>query len=269
MNADQAIIAVNTTLVRSAGIAADDPTQRQFIGLIIEYVGAQNSCLITTASNNSIASAVGATGAEAADANFMVGLTPGTIDLTNAAANTMGEVVDFINGLADYKARLVSLRRDDDADTTAALVAVTSQQAKVKGGLKLAVDTSVADQVSFEISALDGGIIAGNLVGDSGVGSDYKFNAQNSLRRVDATLTYSGADLFRVYEVDDEAKTDELIYTNTISAILAASTSAGSEEFPEPGITARPGRRLIVRLSAASSIAVTQLSWLGFTKLLA
>lgn len=268
MNLSEAQLAASLVLPRSGGIAADDPTTREFVGMIIEYVGPQQSCLITTASNNSIASAVGATGAEAADANFTVGSTPGTIDLTNTAANTMGEVVDFINGLADYKARLVGLRREDDADTTAALVAVTSQQAKVSGGLRLAVDTSVADQVSFEISALDGTIVAGSTTGDSGLGSDWSRMAINSLRRVDATLTFSGADLFRVYEVDDEAKTDELIYQNTITAILAASTSAGSEEFGAPGIASRPGRRLLVRLSAASSIAVTNLSFIGETKLL-
>lgn len=268
MNLSEAQLAASLVLPRSGGIAADDPTQRQFVGLVIEYVGAQQSCLITTSGNNAIASAVGATGAEAADTNFTVGATPGTIDLTNTAADTMGEVVDFINGLADYKARLVSLRRADDADTTAALVAVSSQQAKVSGGLKLAVDTSVADQVSFTISAMDGNIIPGSSVGDSGVGSDWSRMAVNSLRRVDATLTYSGADLFRVYEVDDEAKSDELIYQNTISAILAASTNAGSEEFASPGIASRPGRRLLVRLSAATSIAVTNLSFIGETKLL-
>lgn len=265
MNLAEAQLAQNSILYRAAGIAADDPTQRNFIGLIIEYVGAQQSCLITTASNNSIASAVGSTGAEAADANFTIGATPGTIDLTNTAADTMGEVVDFINGLADYKARLVSLRRADDSDTTGALVAVTSQQAKVAGGLKLATDTSVCKHVSFSISTLDGNIAAGSQVGDQGVDTDYSRRAVNFLRRVDTTLTYSGADLFRVYEVDDEAKSDELLFQTTISATFAASTSAGNEEWTAPGLACRPGRRLLVRFSAATSIAVTNMSFLGAT----
>lgn len=269
MNATEAQMARNTVLVRNAAISADDPTQRQFVGMIIEYVGSSASCLITTAANNTIASAVGAAGSEAADANFTVGAVSGTIDLTAAAADTMGEVVDFINGLADYKARLVGLRRADDADTVGALVAVTSQQAKVSGGLKLAVDTSVADHVSFEISALDGTIVPGAAAGNTGLGSDWNRHAENSLRRVDGTFTYSGADLFRIYEVDDENKSDELLFQTTISAVLAASTNAGSEEFPSPGITARRGRRLLVRLSAATSIAVTNCSFLGTTTVFA
>lgn len=272
MNSEIATIAERLMVPRNFAVVADDPTTRQFLGMIIEYVGSQASCLITTASNNSIASAVGAAGAEAADANFTVGSTPGTIDLTNAASNTMGEVVDFINGLADYKARLVGLRRADDADTTAALVAVTSQQAKVKGGLGLAIDTSVADQVSVEISVLDGKIANGATEGQVGTDSDSKRAAQNFLRRVDGTLTYSGADVFEVIEVDDAAQSDRVIYSNTISAVLAASTSAGTEDFTNAGLSqglaSDVGKRLILRLRAATSIAITNLNVIGATKVL-
>lgn len=265
MNLNDALLAQNTVIYHAGAINADDPTQRNFIGMVIEYVGSSQSCLITTAANNTIASAVGATGAEAADANFTVGGTSGTIDLTNAAANTMGEVVDFINNLADYKARLICLRRDDDADTTGALVAVSGIQAKVSGGLKLAVDTSVADHVSFSISTMGGSIAAGSSVGDSGIESDNRRRAVNFLKRIDTTLTYVGADLFRVYEIDDEAKTDELLWQTLISATFAASTSAGTEEWPSPGLASRPGRRLLVRFSAATSVAVTNLSYFGQT----
>lgn len=261
----------------SMAVTADDPTTRQFVGLIIEYVGASASCLITTASNNTIASAIGAAGAEAADTNFTVGATPGTIDLTNTAADTMGEVVDFINSLADYRARLVCLRRSDDADTTAALVAVTSQQAKVTGGLKLAVDTSVADHVSCELSVLDGTMFSGGRTsgatvdnatvrGFGGLNGDFKRGSLVELHQVDETLTYSGTGTLEVIEVDDFAKTDEVVYSGSIPA---ASTSAGSKSFGQlgvSGITARLGRRFIVRIRAATSVAVTNLVVYGKIK---
>lgn len=251
-------------------VAADDPTTRQFVGMIIEYVGDQASCLITTAGNNTIASAIGAAGAEAADASFTVGATPGTIDLTNAAANLMGEVVDFINSLSGYKARLVSLRRADDADTTGALVAVTSQQAKVSGGLSLAVDTSVADHVSCELSMLDGTMFSGGGVDKTvrqfaGLNGDYKRESLVELYQVDETLTYVGANVFEIIEVDDFRKSDEVIYSG---AIPGASTAAGSKSFGQlgvSGITARIGRRLIVRARAATSVAIT--SFVAYGKL--
>ena len=268
MNADQAVLAGAMIQNRMMGIGADDPTQRQYLGIIIEYVGAQPSCLITTASNNSIASAVGAASGEVADPNFTVGSTPGTIDLTNAAADTMGEVVDLINGLADYKARLVACRRADDSDTTGALVAVSGIQAKVPGGLGLALDTSVCDHVSCEISALDGMIASGTVEGQVGSNGDSKRVAVNALVRVSGTLAYTGNDLFRVYEVDDENKTDELIYQQLVSVVIAATTVAGSTTFPGDGIVARNGRRLIVRASAATTMAVTNYNVQGTTKVL-
>lgn len=257
MNVDMSQLAINNAISRSLTIAADDPTQRQFLGMIIEYIGPSASCLITTASNNSIASAVGAAGSEAADANFTVGATPGTIDLTNAAADTMGELVDFINGLSDYRARLVGCRRADDSDTTAALVAVSSQQAKVKGGLGLALDTSVCDHISFEVSSYDGTLPAGFVKTYDGPAGDFKRQAENRLTRFAGTNTYSGTDYFRVYEVDDVNKTDELIYTSLLSVVTAASTSAGGTTFAGDGIVGRRGRRLLVRAGAATSIAVT------------
>lgn len=259
MNNDQAELAINLAQNRSIGIAADDPTTRQFLTMIIKYVGAQASCLITTAANNSIASAVGAAGSEAADANFTVGSTPGTIDLTNAGADTMGEVADFINGLADYECRLVGCLRADDADTTAALVAVTSAQAKVSGGLGLAPDTSVAKNLTFEASCLDGGLANSGNLGEAQVGlnNDNRRVSVNSLLRVAGTLTYTGADSFKVYEVDDENKTAALIYQQLISVVIGASTVAGSTAFPNSGIVAGNGKRMVVRLAGASSFAVT------------
>ena len=268
MNADQAVLAASIQSNRSMGVGADDPTTRQFLGMIIEYIGAQASCLITTASNNTIASAVGAVGATAADANFTVGSTPGTIDLTNSAADTMGEVVDFINGLADYKARLVALRRADDAGTVGALVAVSGIEAKIAGGLGLAVDTSVADNIACEISALDGLMYSGNSKAQPWINGDKARNAVNSLVRVAGTLAYTGADLFQVYEVDDFAKTDELIYQQLVSVVIAASTSAGTTTFPGAGITGRPGKRLIVKAKGATTMAVTNFNVEATTKCL-
>lgn len=279
INDTQRMLNLGRNVSMSAG--ADDSTIRQFVGLIVEYVGAQASCLITTASNNSIASAVGVAGAEAADANFTVGGTPGTIDLTNAAADTMGEVVDFINSLADYRARLVALRRADDADTVGALVAVTSQQAKVPGtGLRLAIDTSVAKHATVEISALDGSMYSGGGTSSqspdtrtirnmAGLNGDFKQNSLVELHQIDETLTYTGAAVTEVIEVDDFARTDEVIYS--APTIPGATTVAGTKSFGQlgvSGVTARQGKRLLVRLRAASSFAITNLVVYGKIKVL-
>lgn len=259
----------------SMSVAATNPTIRQFVGIIIEYVGASASCLITTAAGNSIASKIGALGAEAADPLFTIGAAPGTLDLTAAAGDTMGEVVDFINNLADYKARLVGLRRSDTSSTTAYLVAVTDQQAKVAGvGLSLAVSTADAKQVTCELSMLDGNMFSGGNVDKTirhfgGLNGDYKRNSLVELHQVDETLTYTGTGTFEVIEVDDKAKTDEVIFTSTIPG---ASTAAGTKSFGSlgvSGITARIGRRLLVRFRGASTLsAITNLTVYGKLKCL-
>ena len=258
-------------LARNVAMAATSTTAnpRQFKAIAIEYVGASNSALITIASTT-IVSAIGNTGSEAADANFTVGGVPGTIDLTNAAANTAGELVDFINGLTDYKARLIGLRRADVISGAGYFVAASTQQAKGNGGYAVNTAVAVALHVTAELSMLDGNIYSGSSVKDKftgGVNSDYKRQSLVELIQVDETLTYTGAGVFEVIEVDDFAKTDEVIYSGTIPG---ATTVAGTKSFGQlgvAGITAREGRRLLVRFRAASSLsAVTNLVIYGRLK---
>lgn len=257
-------ITIMNGLARNVAMVATSTTAnpRQFKGFIVEYVGASESALFTVGATT-IAMAIGATGAEADDANFTVGGTPGTIDLANAAANTAGELVDFINSLTDYKCRLVGLRRADVISASGYFVAATSQQAKVPGvGYAAGMNTAVALHITAELSVLDGGMFAGNNTptdktarGYNGARGDYKAGALVELYQLDETLTYTGAGLFEVIEVDDFAKTDEVIYSNTIPG---ATTAAGSKSFGQlgvSGITARKGKRLLVRCRAASTLS--------------
>lgn len=242
---------------------------RQFKGLIIEYIGSSASALITVDAT-SIACAIGAAGAEAADTTFTVGGTPGTIDLTNASADTAGELVDFINGLSGYKARLVGLRRSDDITTSGYFVAAASQQAKGNGGYAVNTAVAVAKHITAEISILDGNIYSGSDAKakyKGGVNSDYSRQSLVELHQVDETLTYTGTGTFEVIEVDDFNKTDEVIYSGTIPG---ATTVAGTKSFGQlgiSGITARSGRRLLVRFRAATTLsAVTNLVIYGKLK---
>lgn len=265
------------SLARNVSLNATSTTAnpRQFKGLIIEYVGAQVSALLTVGAT-SIAVAIGAQGAEAADTNFTVGATPGTIDLTNAAADTAGELVDFINNLTDYRARLVGLRRADVLTTSGYFVAASSQQAKGNGGYAANVAVAVALHLTCELSILDGQMYKGATTGTvdaknlrrmNGIDGDFKKVSSIELHQVDETLTYTGAAVFEVIEVDDFNQTDEVIYSSTIPG---ATTVAGTKSFGQlgvSGITARYGKRLLVRFRAASTLsAVTSVTIYGRLK---
>jgi len=123
------------------------------IGLIIEYFGPQQSCLIVVDdTTGDISSTIGVLGAEATDTTFLEpGGTGGNIDVSDANANTFGKVVDVINSIAYYRAYLVDVLRAD-ASTVGMLLAMAASQAKVSGGLKLYKDTSVTLNLSLAVS---------------------------------------------------------------------------------------------------------------------
>lgn len=244
--------------VTMAATATDLTTMpRQFKAMIIEYIGTSASALITVGAQ-SFASAIGPLGSEAADAAFTIGGTPGTIDLTQTGYTTAGPVADFINSLPGYACRLVGLRRGDSITTSGYFKAATSKQAANNGGYAPAVDTTVALQITAEISILDGSMYAGTDIFAKkayGTNGDHRKNSLVELHQVDETLTYTGTGVFEVIEVDDYANTDEVIYSG---AVPGATTAAGTKSFGQlgvSGLTARVGKRLLVRVRAATTLS--------------
>ncbi|MCE5192099.1 MAG: hypothetical protein LLG08_10140 [Actinomycetia bacterium] len=73
--------------------------------LKIQYTGASASCVLTaSATGPTLSSAIGAAGAEVADAAFG---TAGTIDLTGATVDTIEELAAVIDGYANYTASVL------------------------------------------------------------------------------------------------------------------------------------------------------------------
>src|SRR5574341_738020 len=104
-------------VVQGAMIADDTD-----VAFIIKYVGAQSSGTVQTSSGD-ILLKHGAQGAEAADATVTgCGATAGTLDVDNAACDTLGELVDKINAGGNWRAVIVDGLR---TDTTAAATLVT------------------------------------------------------------------------------------------------------------------------------------------------
>lgn len=80
----------------------------------IEYIGAEASCIIEIdEAAGTITSSIGAAGSEAPDANFGAA---GVIDISGAAYDTVGEIVEAVDGYTDYSAELVSGLEDYSCD---------------------------------------------------------------------------------------------------------------------------------------------------------
>ncbi len=91
----------------------------------IRYTGASASCkLVATTSADTLVAEVGDLGAESGDAAFG---TAGSIDLTAAATDTVGELVTVINAYDDYEAEKVF---GADATDAADIIDIEAAQAK-------------------------------------------------------------------------------------------------------------------------------------------
>lgn len=114
-----------------AGLLGDDLASPVEIGACIRvmYTGAEDSCDITvvdTGGSEAISAETGDLGDEEDDTNFG---TAGTYDLTDAASDTVGELVTLINADTGYTCEKVW---GEDAVDPATPVAITHSQAKNK-----------------------------------------------------------------------------------------------------------------------------------------
>lgn len=228
--------------------------------MYIKYKGSEESCLISVdGTTGDITSEIGVLGSEAPDANFTIGSTSGDIDVSNAAADTLGEVVDFINSLDDYECiPWAGLRGDSLNESTGALVGPTSgTQAKSASyardkGVALLWDTSIVLHDGIVISNMHFG--AKTVPGGGNDEGIYDENgAINKLFYYILTPTYGGTATLKLYELERKTEYEKASFT------LAASTSATTVAFKDTyGIpyAAPAGRRIYMRFTDDTSCSV-------------
>lgn len=209
--------------------------------MVIRYKGSLASGLIAVdAGTGDISSTVGALGAEAADANFTVGATPGTIDVSNAAVDTIGELVDFIDGLDDYDCWLVAGLRADDSDAAGRLITISATQAKTENGLELKKDSSTALNFTLAIRWKDS------------IGSDDK-ETVSVLQEIISLNTYTGTSTIQVYEINPIQKTETLVRAQA-GGLTTAEQTINLTAVGEGGLyVSRPGNYLIVRMIGSAA----------------
>lgn len=136
----------------SANVSADDSD----IAILVRYVGTSASGKVAVADAlGDITFTEGAEGAEAATTTFecpVAGALGGVIDVSDPACNTLGEVVDAINGdgTTGWVAVILDGLRSDAS--TDALLTIAATQANGVDGLQLKWDTTVAMTVSAALT---------------------------------------------------------------------------------------------------------------------
>lgn len=172
------------------------------VALKLRYVGSQPSATVEVSAAGDILFKHGVAGAEVADTTIKIGSTPGTIDVSNTAGNTFGEVVDHINGSANWEAYLVgSLRADNSDASTGSLLVRSATTIAPKTDLALYKDTSKVLELAIRVGKRD-----------SVTGSESLAAAE--IYSITSTNTFSsGTNLIKIYEINESAKTETLRYT--------------------------------------------------------
>jgi len=134
------------------GVGADDLDT----ALLVRHVGSAASGLVAVSAIGDLTFTVGPLGSEVADTTFECPVAAplgGVIDVSDAACDTFGEVVDSINSSANWAAVIHGGLRTDSSNDT--LLTISATSASVANGLALKWDTDVAFKSTLVVAESD------------------------------------------------------------------------------------------------------------------
>jgi len=212
------------------------------VSMKIRYVGSQPSATVEVSAAGDILLKHGAVGSEVADTTIQIGSTAGTIDVSDAAGNTFAEVVDHINGSANWEAYLVgSLRADNSNASTGSLLVRSATTIAPKTDLSLFKDTSKVLEIAVRVGKRT------SVTGSEAV-------AAAEIYKIVSTNTFgSGTNLIKVYEINEVAKTETLVY----SLAGGATTVENTKDFVINGkgslAVSKVGNHLLVKMVGSAA----------------
>ena len=233
-------------------------------GLLVQYIGTNSlgGNVTVDGATGDLTFTVGAVGASAADTSLecpVSGALGGVIDVSNAACNTIGEVVDIINGSADWVAVPISLLRADSSDNTLFTLAETAATAAT--GLALQADQAVLFEASVAILPTEMLDIRAYYNRVGGGGKQLVQNPYNGWRGVFNkgifTSTYgSGTSGLYVYSVRRSlGGAADTVSTMWGPEAGGATTAAKTFDFtPIGGLFCRPDELCLVRLDNSAAM---------------
>lgn len=254
----------------SGALGADDTD----VALIVQHVGDDAvSGTVTVAANGDITFKTGASGSEAADDAFecpVSGALGGVIDVSDSACDTIGEVVDTINGTCtgcdstEWRAVWLDAERTDSSNDS--LLAMSETAATAVNGLNLVWDT---DTVGFRSSiALTPYRTMPAYLEGFGVSGQNRFQKNPFINQwaaflvSNATSTYgTGSSNYRIKScavtlLSNGSNSSETC--TTLYSVAGGATTANKVfDFTPYGILGRKNEKLLVRLENSAAMAST------------
>lgn len=243
----------------SAAVVADDTS----VAVLVKYYGTATSADVAVAANGDITfrqNAVADTTLECP----VSGALGGVIDVSDAACNTLGEVVDQINKSSVWRAVILDGLRSDTADDS--LLTFGATEATLAQGLALKFDT---DTVGFlESRALStcrtiDCLIPARGLTSAGVAPPLEPNPWKGTQTVffyaNATSTYgSGNSNFQVYSVIPKLTAAGASEQANIIYQVAGGATTVNKEFTvwqNVGLYGDPDAKVIARLKNSAAMA--------------
>lgn len=208
------------------------------VSLVIMYVGDEASATVTVSTDLTFKH--GAAAAEAVDSTIdSGGDDAGVIDISDANANTLGEIVDLINVSANWKAYIKDGLR---ADAAAGLLA--------RSETTLTPNVTETPLYSDTSSDLELTIRIGSRTSVNGT---EEHSAAELLRVISTNTFSSGTNLIQIYEVDEVRKVE----TKILEMAGGATTAEQDKNFIEQGVggiaVSRTAMHLIVRMKGSAA----------------
>lgn len=217
------------------------------VAILIQYIGSEASALAALVASTSLTLSHGDLSSEAVDSTFG---TAGVIDLSSAAFNTCGEVVDAINKSANWRAKLIGALYDD---ASANLLALSSTQCKVAAGIPIYFDGS--DGIfSVAITGHDFKNLGSAPGYDDGSYDDK--GCINTLAYITCYGTETGGATLKVLEADDTDTTSTVVtkYSGTFADTTAYTIGDSASGVGSAAYRSAENKRLIVRITCATSL---------------
>lgn len=212
--------------------------------IVIQYVPEMGSASTNTASftlaNDSFQFLVNGATPSGVD---VIGVS-GKVDVSSSTYDTMGELVDHINGKQAWRAYLVGCLR---STTAVGLLAKTSTRCDNANGVTVYGDTS--DYKDWFI-AVSGEKFVNN--GKNGHVTDWDDKVENALMYGNYSFASESNGVTLQYYTGKQGETETAL-TGTESIAESSTVTHGEENCDQPYIKATLGHRLIVKINQASS----------------
>ena len=247
MTLDQILEARELATPITYNFTADDT----FPAIVIQYVpslGTGGTSASFTLANDSFVFLVNSAAPAGADA---IGTT-GKIATSLAAYDTMGELVDYINGRQAWRAYLVGALR---AMTSIGLKAKSTTACHNANGVTVYIETADYDTSVGHSFAISGEKFLNN--GKNGHVTDADDECENALYFGNFLITGDSDGLVLKYYSGAQGSTETLLHTYTINAPGSSPRTDGEENPTEPYMQAKRGERLIIQVTTASAIVGT------------